>query len=407
LSLRLIYEVGRDIINDGKMSERIWDAGKRSSGTDQNVFQVHTTSPFKMPAIPSGCTDQIIDEVTGVIQLAKTGLEFLKNPRKTAANIHESIKSLNKDKIVQMLTSMSGIDNMQAGGDRAKYQGGKYAVQAITIMIGALRTVSQGAKLVKEGGEEMTKMQKFVPDGTTGHPAANALENSTQYNKVVRTIDNEKVVTRNVDGSQEKIVVLKKEGTDTEVYTGNANYDLDEFNTDVLQKGDPDDIIDLGEDVNTNTYYKTQQQKFKDGKDFERNVTNDPAHKSKVEVASGINLSAYTRVEQVQIKLPDGTYFVADNVWYKSKVVNGEVRYDLVINETKLSTDAPFTQRQGTFLSQLSQNPPNVNFELRSVKFGDDAVPFPAGAKLDVQAYLKTVGDGTPGITNYTVIKIP
>ena len=70
-----------------------------------------------------------------------------------------------------------------------------------------------------------------------------------------------------------------------------------------------------------------------------------------------------------------------------------------VVNETKLSNDAPFTTRQNTFFSELTNG--NTNFELRSAKFG---ATFPQGAPLEVKAYVNTIGSGTPGGT-YTVIR--
>ncbi len=49
---------------------------------------------------------------------------------------------------------------------------------------------------------------------------------------------------------------------------------------DVLKKADAGDIAEASEDAAVFNEMKTQPQRFKDGKDFERNVTNDPNHVS-------------------------------------------------------------------------------------------------------------------------------
>ncbi len=74
------------------------------------------------------------------------------------------------------------------------------------------------------------------------------------------------------------------------------------------------------------------------------------------------------------------------------------------MDESKLSVNAPFTQRQNTFLQELVNE--NTTFELRSKKFGQGVNPFPQGAQLNVVKYLNTIGDGTVG-GNYNIITKP
>lgn len=141
---------------------------------------------------------------------------------------------------------------------------------------------------------------------------------------------------------------------------------------DLYRASGPDDIVSIHTDPATNYYAKTQPQKWKDGKDIEQRINaqaDDANFKADVATKAGLpNLNGYSMQKQVQVKLPDGTYFVADNVWYKQVSANN---YEIIINETKLSNAAPFTQRQNTFLQELTNG--NTNFELRSKKFGQGA----------------------------------
>lgn len=219
-TLSAVYDVGKDIINEGKMPEKIWDGGKRGDGsTLPAINEAHGKSPFKMPTIISGCTDQLIDEATGSVQLVKTGLEFARNPVQTATTFWTGVKSLDANKIKQMISDASGVTNLTQGGDRARYQGGKYGVQIGAILVGGLKNIVKGAELVEGAGKNMTDVQKFIPDGSTSHPAANALKNATDNKKLVNNVGNEKLLTKNVAADGESVVALEKNGTGTNVFT--------------------------------------------------------------------------------------------------------------------------------------------------------------------------------------------
>lgn len=395
------YDLGKDIINDGKLPERIWDSGKRANGAiDQNKALEHSKSPFAIPATLNGGLDEIIEQITGIVQLVKTGYEILRHPIKSANTIWHSIKNLSWEKIGQMIYSASGAQNMVDGGDRAKYQGGRYAVMAATIFVSSIKTTTQGLQLVRSAGDEIGNVQKFVPNGSSNSAAAAALKNATDNQKLARVIDEDKMITKNIDPvtGQERFIAIDKKG---DVYDTRSLNNMDEINPDVKLKADAGDLAEAAEDVVIHNEMKLQPQRFKDGKDFERNVTNDPTHTAKVEAFTGLDLSQYVKVQQVRVQMADGKVIVADNVWYKQ---TGPNTFDVVINETKLSNAAPLSTNQGIFKTQINNG--TTNFTLNTSKFATDPVPIPKNAALNVRAFVKTEGNGTTGITNYQV-KLP
>lgn len=83
------------------------------------------------------------------------------------------------------------------------------------------------------------------------------------------------------------------------------------------------------------------------------------------------------------------------------KKIPGTDQFDVIVNETKLSSNSPFTENQTTFMNQVEGG--TTNLTLRTSKLEGAGVP--KGATLNVQAFVKTIGDGTTGGT-YTVTKI-
>jgi DNA/RNA non-specific endonuclease len=148
----------------------------------------------------------------------KAGIELIRKPRETVAGIWNGIKSLNGDKVKQMISSVSGAAEYSAGGDRAKHQAGKHGVQATMMVIGSVKFLTNGKEVLDGAGKGMTDLQKFIPDGTTGHPSANALKNAADNGKVVKKIDDDKVLTQNVEGNQSYTVGVEKNGNDVKVY---------------------------------------------------------------------------------------------------------------------------------------------------------------------------------------------
>ncbi|PZR29957.1 MAG: hypothetical protein DI535_00175 [Citrobacter freundii] len=96
-------------------------------------------SPFRIPAALAGAIDQLIEEITGPLQLVQMGLEIVRNPRSSLNNFYNGIKSLNKEKIKQIISSVTGYANYTQGGDRANYQGGRHTVQGAMILFSAVK----------------------------------------------------------------------------------------------------------------------------------------------------------------------------------------------------------------------------------------------------------------------------
>jgi len=263
-SLAAIYDVGEHIISEGQMPEYIWDQGRRSSGQDMNIKANYTRSPFNMPSVISGGCDQLIDEVTGVVQLVKMGLEAIRRPRATFDNIYKAVRTLDKEKIKQILSSVSGIDNYNSGGDRAVYQGGRHSVQAAMIFFTSVKALTNGTKTVREAGEEITEVQKFLPDGFANSPAGNALKNAAENNILVKNINNDKLLTKNLVNGEEKYIGIEKNSQGFGVYEAkqadfvdeNGNILSDASIKEALEEGAKD--VDLP--LNTNNSYKRGQR---------------------------------------------------------------------------------------------------------------------------------------------------
>ena len=390
-AIAAIYDIGKEIINEGKMPENIWDNGKRSAGTDQAVKDDYNNSAFNAPSLISGAADQLIDEATGAIQLVKTGLEIVRKPVESAKGLWNTVKNLDKDKIKQFAADASGITNYQLGGSPAIYQGGKHGVQAAMIIAGSLKLLTNGKEILEEGSKEINEIQKFIPDGTTGHPAADALKNAAENNKVVKNIENEKLLTENIVNGERKTVAIDKNG---EVFETKALNNVDNLDPEVLKYADASELAEAADDIIAHDQMKNHIINFINGKKFEKRITEDPSTITSVGNKAGINLSTYDRkLTQVQLKTSSGDYFIADEVYIKYNNTTG--KYDVVINEIKIDDGTPFTKRQNEFLRDLRNG--QVEFELRNIKYdGTQGNPnIPQGSIFNIKSMIKTAGDGT------------
>ncbi len=83
------------------------------------------------------------------------GFEAMLHPRATFDNVYNGLRTLDKEKIKQILSSVSGYDNYQAGGNRARYQGGKHSIQAGMIFLGAVKVLTEGKDVIRGAGSGM------------------------------------------------------------------------------------------------------------------------------------------------------------------------------------------------------------------------------------------------------------
>ncbi len=384
-----LYDVGYQIIKNGALPETVWDRGRRSTTTLLPENQAYHKSPFGIPPLAAGAIDQPIEDIAGGLMLLKTSAELLSRPGETFDNLSKAVTELSWEKAKDMLQSVTGIDNYNAGGDRAKYQGGRHTLQAATIFLHGLSALASGKSKVKKAGDELADVQKFVPDGTAGAEVAEAIRNAHLNNATITNISNDKLLTKNVVNGEERVVVITKDGE--KLYSGKAEYDIDGVTDDVLKAADANDLVNMQSDPAINNLVKTQPQKFIDGKAFERRIVNDPATKAAVANKVGIDLSDYQMLGQVQMRTSDGSNFVADQVYIRMNEVTG--KFDVVINEVKLSDAAPFTQNQQKFLLDLQSG--MSDFELRNISKTYLGNTIPQGSVFQVKAMVKTVGDGT------------
>lgn len=218
-TISAIWDVGRHIIKEGQMPEFIWDRGVRSGITLTAVEVKYLKSVFKMPSAVGGATDQLVDELTGVMQMVKAGYDFIRHPGRSISTIWNGISNLNGQKVRQFLAAASGYDNYLAGGDRAKYQGGRHSVQVAMVVIGAVKVLTKGQDVVKGAGEEITGVQGFVPEAP-GSPSAGAVKNAVDNAHLIKRIgNNDKLIMRNVEGGENVMIVIEKNGTNRDVYT--------------------------------------------------------------------------------------------------------------------------------------------------------------------------------------------
>jgi hypothetical protein len=393
-AISAIYDIGKDIINTGQLPTKMWDRGSRNSGTLPDKAQAHGLSPFKIPDLMGGAADQLIFEATGALQLVKTGLEVMRHPIQSATGIWNSLKTIDFSKIEQIASDMSGISNYQQGGDLAWYQGGKNGIQVAMLIFTSVKSLTEGATAIAQGGTAMENVEGFVQG--TNSEAATVLKTAGQEGQAVDNLGND-LLTENVNAStgETDLEVLTHDGQKVEEKLVN---NLDNIAEDVKQAASPEDLAAAASDESENAIMAQQPQSFKDGKAFEHIVDNDASHATQVASISGRDLTGYTPAGQVQIKLPDNTWAIADNVWYKANPATG--KFDIVINETKLSGAAPFSNNQQKLMDELAKG--NTSFTLRSTKFGQT---FPGGSQLNVESMVKTVGTGVPS-TSYTVYKI-
>ena len=395
-----IYDVGCHIIKEGKLPENVWDRGRRKTTTIQTINQKFEQSAFGMPPVVAGGADQLIETATDGIMLLKTAVESLSRPGETYRSLKKAVSELSWEKVKNMVADVTGVTNYTEGGDRASYQGGKHIMMAGTILIAPISGTPNGRKRLTDANNGMNDFQKFIPEGSAGVQVSDALKNAHANNKIVKNIDNEKLVTENVISGERKAVVADKNGV---VSDGVIHHELNGVNDNVLKNASPEEILEIQNDAVLNSNVKTQPQQFINGKQFEKAVNVDPTHIGKVQTASGINLTGYNKANQVRVNLPSGKVMVADNIWWKkiSDGIGGE-KFEIVVNESKLSPSSPLTANQTEFLNSLTT--PGIEYSLGTSKFAAEGMP--KNATIVVKSFVTTVGDGTGAISNYSINKL-
>jgi hypothetical protein len=247
-ALSAIYDVGKTIVKEGTMPEYIWDSGSRSGSKDGEKATDYNNSPFHIPTPLAGGTDQIVEEATEAVQLVKTGYEFIRHPKKTFQGLWESVKSIDADKIKKMAKSLSGVENYQAGGDRARYQGGKHGVQVAMIVVTGLKALTKGTEIVSNGSREIKKLDDFVI-GSKADEIGSVIDNARANKIEIKNVGEDKLITTNVENGQTKIKVIEKNGNDADV----QHFEHDDL-TDHRGEGPTGDIDEVESSMQETTF---------------------------------------------------------------------------------------------------------------------------------------------------------
>jgi|GEM_PF-3454113 len=222
-------DIATTVIEDAKMPEQIWDSGKRTSTTLNDIKQKYDSSYLNMPALVAGGGDQFIDEATEKLQLVQLGFTVLKDPAGVFGSIWNSVTTLDSSKVAKLFKDISGATEYEEGGDRAYHQGGKHAMMASMIFFsGVMKDLGTGTKLVKESGKQITEVQKLLPSGNPIDPVTQVFQNAAVSKKLVKWPVEDKAITKNIISGQEELVVVAKVGSGAEHYVTKAMKDLDE-----------------------------------------------------------------------------------------------------------------------------------------------------------------------------------
>lgn len=256
-TLIAFLDLGKEIVMEGKIPESLWNQGRTGSSAtpDPTLYAKYLASPFNILSTPGGMVDQIIEETLGAVQLVKTLCEIIGDFQTFYDNAYDFIRTLNKEKIKQLLSSISGLDNYNAGGDRATYQMGKHTIQGMMIAFVVVKASANGIDAIKDASKEFNDVQKLIPNGSTNHAATSALKNAIENNKTIKRIDNDKVVMQNVENGQNVVVGIEKKADDVEVY----KYSKDDYknpdgttpNDNLLEEYVKQDMTDIEMPVHT------------------------------------------------------------------------------------------------------------------------------------------------------------
>lgn len=340
------------VFSEGKMTEGVW----HSTGED---LEDHENFPSYMHlnSTVAGGIDGVIDEIAS-IPMAIKGIYGIA----TDEQQREALKKLfTKEGLSQMLDGLKQeYEKLKDDAEYREYVGGKTVVGVATMFFG-VGFVTKGGKLGDVISTASTKAVKAV----------NA--------KVMKVI-------------QELKDWFKKRPKDRKI--------IDDYKKEFGDDAINDMAVEAAEDIDIKEQIKHQPKKFVEGKKFEKNVeklvdAGDQRFLTKIADEAGIpveELADYVPLKQVQIRLPDGGFTVADNVWIK-KIDDGfgGFDYDVIVNECKLSKATDFTARQKQFINKIGE--PDVEFKLRSKKFIEEG--FEQDIDLNIKSYIRTSGSGT------------
>ncbi|MBC8884042.1 hypothetical protein H9X57_14020 [Flavobacterium piscinae] len=349
-----------------KVAKNVWAEGTVYKSNWHSKDDDHKNWPEYMQFEPivGGVTDGAIDEIIGIKMAITTVYDIATDEEKRNA-------------FSQVFTAQ-GMEQMYAGlkqeaeeiykdTERSEHFVGKTTVAVGSMFLGGIGLFTKAGKL----GEVLDSVSGFI-----------------------KRITNPKVVKVYEDIRNFFLKKPKDGGIEVNDY---------------LKKLDDDALNELGEelaeDVGMLDNLKKAPKNFILGKNLEKNVerliqSNDSNFLSKIAEKAGITIEEianYIPLQQVQINLPTGGFTIADNVWIKTVKVGDEIRYDVIVNEVKLSKATDFTKRQNEFIEAIGKQ--DSKFKLRNTKFTEE-YDLPQGTELNIKTYIKTYSKDSNDLTN-------
>lgn len=223
--LATFLDIGKNIYEEAKMPEYLWDRGKRKNNTtttETKIIEDYKNSPIHLPGVLNGGVDRFIDEATGTVQLVKTGFQFIRHPKQTFKGIWNGVKGMSWEKAMKMVKDASGYDNYVQGGDRAQYQLGSHATMVAFAFGAIIKKLTEGTEIIEEAGKEMDKLDDFVV-GTNADEAGAVFENARVYEHEVKQIDDDNLFVMNKENDVDLPKTIEKNGDEVTVthYTEN------------------------------------------------------------------------------------------------------------------------------------------------------------------------------------------
>ena len=364
-------KVVKNVWDEGEINESIWWKNDTTGEYQQWPEYMHTAP------VVGGAVDGVIDEIVGIPLAIRSVYEIATDEEK-----REGFKAMftkeGFDKLKESLKEE--VKTIINDEDKQEHFAGKTTVNVAAMFTG-FSIFTKGGKL----GELLEKTTGYIKKFSA--KAAKSFEDIRNFFK-------------------HKPNERKKLNKHFEKYDDIRKNDLGE---------------QLAEEADEMHRLKTQPQKFIDGKDYEEGIKQlikkgDTKYLQEVADKAGITLDelkTYTHLDQVQIRIPNtnGGFTTMDNVWVKkvTDTKTGKTYLEAIINDCKLSKDAPFSNRQLQFEKALDNA--DSYFDLRNTKFEqyqNSTEKIFQNTEIRVKVYLKTVGEGgsPPDISKFNINKI-
>jgi hypothetical protein len=153
-AIAAVYDFGKEVINEAKLPEGTWN--------QQEKPEEYNKSPFHMPSLLAGGSDQVIDEVTEGVQFVQLAYQVVRKPKETVNGLWKAVKKIKPGDIRKLIVTDEAIAKYQKGGDLSKHQGGKDGVRiAMTVMVIWKAAGKSGKEILEKSGDEVEELKDF------------------------------------------------------------------------------------------------------------------------------------------------------------------------------------------------------------------------------------------------------